>query len=55
MHEMPNILDKVPEAVRPELKAHRVAIRDAADHAQGQRLAGEVMAKYERSYPSAME
>ncbi|MBT9258570.1 MAG: transposase [Clostridiales bacterium] len=55
VHKMQNILDKVPGAVRPGLKAHRVAIRDAADHAQRQRLAEEVMAKYERSYPSAME
>ncbi|MBT9258216.1 MAG: transposase [Clostridiales bacterium] len=35
MHKMQNILDKVPEAVRPEPKAYRVAIRNAADHAQG--------------------
>lgn len=43
VHKMRNILDKVPEEVRPELKAHLVAIRDAADYKQGERLAEEVM------------
>jgi transposase-like protein len=55
VHKMQNILDKVPDEVRSELKAHLLAIRDAADHTQGQRLAQEVIAKYERSYPSAMQ
>lgn len=53
-HKMQNILDKVPDELRPELKAHLKSIRDAADHAQGQRLAEELIANYERSYPSAM-
>lgn len=55
MHKMQNILDKVPETLRTELKAHLAAIRDAADYAQGERLAKEVIAEYERSYPSAMQ
>ena len=55
VHKMRNILDKVPEEVRPELKAHLVAIRDAADYKQGERLAEEVMEKYSKTYPSAMQ
>jgi len=55
VHKMRNILDKVPEEVRPELKAHLVAIRDAADYKQGERLAEEVMEKYGKTYPSAMQ
>jgi len=55
VHKMRNILDKVPEEVRPELKAHLVAIRDAADYKQGERLTEEVMEKYGKTYPSAMQ
>lgn len=54
-HKMQNIIDKVPEQAQPELKAELVAIRDAPDYAQGKRLAEAVIAKYAKTYPSAMQ
>jgi putative transposase len=54
VHKMRNVLDKVPDAVRPTLKAWLEAIRDAPDYGQGRALAKQVIATFERDYPAAM-
>src|SRR5690606_3252674 len=38
-HKMRNVLEKVPKDTQVELKAHLMAIRDAADYKQGKQLA----------------
>lgn len=53
-HKMRNVLDKVPDVARPEVKAHLVAIRDAPMYAAGRRTALEVLARFDRLYPTAM-
>ncbi len=53
-HKMRNILDKVPEEVRPILKSYLEAVRDAPDYEAGRRLADELMGRFESDYPSAM-
>ncbi len=37
MHKMRNVLDKVPEPVKDDLKAHLVSIRDAASYDDGRK------------------
>jgi len=54
VHKMRNVLDKVPEAVRPILKPYLEAIRDAPDIERGRRLVAEVVERFGREYPSAM-
>lgn len=53
-HKMRNVLDKVPEDIRNELKAHLQAIRDAPNLQEGRRIGEEVLAIYSRRYPAAM-
>lgn len=52
-HKMSNILDKVPDQARNELKAYLEAVRDAPDYVQGKVRAEEVLAVLEREYPTA--
>lgn len=54
-HKMRNVLEKVPKDTQVELKAHLMAIRDAADYKQGKQLAEATIEKYSRTYPSAMQ
>jgi transposase-like protein len=54
VHKMRNVLDKVPEEVRPLLKPYLEAVRDAPDIETGRRLAEEVVARFGDAYPSAM-
>ncbi len=54
VHKMRNVLNKVPEEVRPVLKPYLEALRDAPDHETGQRLADQIVARFECAYPSAM-
>ncbi len=54
VHKMRNVLDKVPEEVRPVLKPYLEAVRDAPDIETGRRLAEEVVARFGDDYPSAM-
>lgn len=54
VHKMRNVLDKVPEEVRPVLKPYLEAVRDAPDIETGRRLAEEVLARFGDAYPSAM-
>jgi putative transposase len=55
VHRMRNVLDKVPEDVRPELKAHLQDIRDAPSHSAGERRLSRVIDQYESRYPSAIK
>jgi len=54
VHRMRNVLDKVPDAARAEVKAHLVAIRDAPTYETGRQTALAVLARFERAYPTAM-
>ncbi len=54
VHTMRNVLDKVPESARAEVKAHLLAIRDAPTLEAGQQAAAEMLERYGRLYPSAM-
>lgn len=54
VHKMRNVLDKVPDEVKALLKPYIEAVRDAPDYESGRRLAGEVVARFGRDYPSAM-
>lgn len=51
---MRNVLDKVPDAARAEVKAHLIAIRDAPSYEVGRQTAMTVLARFERAYPTAM-
>lgn len=54
VHRMRNVLDKVPDAVRAEVKAHMAAIRDAPTYKEGRQTAQAVLARFARIYPTAM-
>src|SRR5579884_3336447 len=54
VHKMRNVLDKVPDAARPEVKAYLVAIRDAPTYEAGRQTAVMVLARFDRVYPTAM-
>jgi len=54
VHKMQNVLSKVPDDVRAELKAHLQAVRDAPTWEIGRRMANEVILRFETPYPSAM-
>ena len=54
MHKMRNVLDKLPESARAEVKAWLQAVRDAPTREAGRQAAGELLARFEREYPAAM-
>jgi putative transposase len=54
VHTMRNLLDKVPDSAKAEVKAHVLAIRDAPTLEAGRQAAAEVLERYSRLYPSAM-
>jgi len=54
VHRMRNVLDKVPDAARAEVKAHLVVIRDAPTYEAGRQAAAAVLVRFERLYPTAM-
>lgn len=54
VHKMRNIVGKLPEDAVPEVKAHLIAIRDAANYESGLTLAHQVLDSYTPLYPSAM-
>jgi len=54
MHKMQNVLKKVPEDIKPELKARLQDIRDAPSHSAGKRRLRRVASEYESAYPSAI-
>ena len=55
MHKMQNVLGKLPEAARAEVKKWLVAVREAPTLEAGRRIAAEVIALYQRDYPAAMK
>ena len=54
VHKMRNVMDKLPEHARPEVKPYLLAVRDAATPAAGQQAAAAVREQFSRQYPSAM-
>jgi putative transposase len=54
VHTMRNVLDKIPDSAKAEVKAHVLAIRDAPTLEAGRQAAAEVLERYGRLYPSAM-
>ena len=55
MHKMQNVLGKLPEAAREEVKAQLQAVRDAPTLDEGRAKAAQVIEMYERIYPAAMK
>jgi len=54
-HKMQNVLGKLPEAAREEVKTQLQAVRDAPTLEEGRAKAAQVIALYEREYPAAMK
>jgi len=54
VHKMRNVLDKVPETVRSELKSLLTDVRDAPTYEKGKQRAEELIQRYEKEYPSAV-
>lgn len=54
VHRMRNVLDKVPEDVRPLLKPYLESVRDAPDYQTGKRLTTGVIELFKPDYPAAM-
>jgi len=54
-HKARNVLDKVPEAARAEIKAYLGAIREAPTPEAGKKAAEEMIQRYQKQYPSAMK
>jgi putative transposase len=54
-HKARNILDKVPDDARPELKAFLQTIREAPTLEAGRLAAQQVIERYKKLYPSAMQ
>jgi transposase-like protein len=55
MHKMRNVLGKLPDSARQEVKAWLAAVRDAPTLEAGQQAAAETIAHFERQYPAAMK
>ncbi len=53
VHRMRNVLAKVRESVRAEVKAHMVAIREAPTYRASQVAVKDFLARFGREYPSA--
>lgn len=54
VHKMRNIMDKLPEDARMEVKPFLLAVRDAPTYEAGKQAAAEVLERFGRRYPSAM-
>lgn len=52
-HRTRNILAKVPESMKAEVKAHLMAIRDAPTPEAGRKAAGEFLERFGRELPAA--
>lgn len=53
-HKMRNVLDKVPDDARPEVKAFLQTVREAPTHEAGEQAAAEVLERFKDRFPSAM-
>ncbi|MGH7511203.1 MAG: IS256 family transposase [Gemmatimonadales bacterium] len=54
-HKMRNILDKIPDGAREEVKAHLQAVRDAPTPLAGQQAAVQVLETFTQRFPAAMK
>lgn len=54
-HKMGNVLDKVPDNMREPIKRLLQEVRDAPDHATGQKRAAALIEQYQKELPSAMK
>ena len=54
VHKMRNVLGKVPEAMREEVRRLLYDVRDAPDHETGQRRAAAFVEQYRSKLPSAV-
>jgi transposase-like protein len=54
VHKMRNVLDKVPEYARAEVKAYLISIRDAPTYEAGQQALQATLARFGREFPAAM-
>jgi len=54
-HKMANVLDKVPDSMREPIKRLLQEVRDAPDHATGQKRAAALIEQYQKELPSAMK
>jgi transposase-like protein len=55
VHKMQNILAKLPESGKDEVRPYLYAIRDAATFEIGEEAAADAIAKFKDKYPSAMK
>lgn len=55
VHRMRNVLDKLPNSARPEVKAWLHSVRDAPTPEAGREAAAETIARFEGPYPAAMK
>ncbi len=53
-HKMQNVLDKVPESHKQEVKAFLTTVRDAVDYENGKQRAEEFAERYNALYPRAV-
>ncbi len=51
VHKMGNVLDKIPESHKADVKAFLNAVRDAPDYDSGCQRAKELVNKYKRDFP----
>lgn len=54
VHKMRNVLDKVPEYARAEVKAHLVSVRDAPTYDAAQQALQATLTRFDREFPAAM-
>ena len=52
---MRNVLDKLPDSARNEVKAWLQAVRDAPTPEAGQQAASETLGHFQQEYPRAMQ
>jgi len=55
VHRMRNVLGKLPESPRAEVKAWLTSVRDAPTPQAGRQAAAETIARFEGEYPAAMK
>lgn len=53
VHRMRNVLAKVPESMRSEVKAHLIALRDAPTPETGEAAAADFLRRFQTEPPSA--
>ncbi len=55
VHKMRNVLDRIPEAYKVEVKTYLTAVRDAPDYESGFKRAKELVDQYKKDFPRAMK